>query len=93
MLEKAIEVAVVSHADQTDRNGEAYILHPWRRRLNPPRCLRLGSCRRSRRRTATVIRPTRAALTWQPEVAFVRALATTTVLAGEAMDQTLLKGR
>jgi hypothetical protein len=30
MLEKAIEVAVVSHAGQTDKNGEAYILHPLR---------------------------------------------------------------
>jgi len=30
MLEKAIEVAVVSHAGQTDKYGEAYILHPLR---------------------------------------------------------------
>jgi len=30
MLERAIEVAVVSHAGQTDKNGEAYILHPLR---------------------------------------------------------------
>jgi len=30
MLERAIEVAVVSHAGQTDKNGEAFILHPLR---------------------------------------------------------------
>src|SRR5688500_10666886 len=30
MLERAIEVAVVSHAGQADKNGEAYILHPLR---------------------------------------------------------------
>ena len=30
MLERAIEVAVVAHAGQVDKNGEAYILHPLR---------------------------------------------------------------
>jgi hypothetical protein len=30
MLERAIEVAVVAHASQEDKNGEAYILHPLR---------------------------------------------------------------
>ena len=30
MLERAIEVAVVSHAGQVDKNGEPYILHPLR---------------------------------------------------------------
>jgi hypothetical protein len=30
MLERAIEVAVVCHAGQVDKNGEAYILHPLR---------------------------------------------------------------
>jgi GTP pyrophosphokinase len=30
MPEKAIEVAVVAHAGQADKNGEAYVLHPLR---------------------------------------------------------------
>ncbi len=30
MLERAIETAVVAHAGQVDKNGEAYILHPLR---------------------------------------------------------------
>jgi hypothetical protein len=30
MLERAIEVAVVAHAGQVDKNGETYILHPLR---------------------------------------------------------------
>jgi hypothetical protein len=30
LLERAIEVAVVAHAGQADKNGEAYILHPLR---------------------------------------------------------------
>ena len=30
ILEGAIELAVVSHAGQVDKNGEAYILHPLR---------------------------------------------------------------
>jgi (p)ppGpp synthase/HD superfamily hydrolase len=30
MLERAIEVAVVSHAGQVDKNEEPYILHPLR---------------------------------------------------------------
>jgi (p)ppGpp synthase/HD superfamily hydrolase len=30
MLERAIEVAVVAHSGQVDKNGEAYILHPLR---------------------------------------------------------------
>jgi (p)ppGpp synthase/HD superfamily hydrolase len=30
MLERAIEVAVVAHAGQVDKNGEANILHPLR---------------------------------------------------------------
>jgi (p)ppGpp synthase/HD superfamily hydrolase len=30
MLERAIEVAVIAHAGQVDKNGEAYILHPLR---------------------------------------------------------------
>lgn len=30
VLERAIELAVVSHAGQADKNGEAYILHPLR---------------------------------------------------------------
>ena len=30
MLERAIETAVVSHAGQTDKNGEPYILHALR---------------------------------------------------------------
>jgi hypothetical protein len=30
ILERAIEVAVVAHAGQVDKDGEAYILHPLR---------------------------------------------------------------
>lgn len=30
LLERAIEVALVAHAGQVDKNGEAYILHPLR---------------------------------------------------------------
>ena len=30
MLERAIKVAVVAHAGQVDKNGEAYIWHPLR---------------------------------------------------------------
>jgi (p)ppGpp synthase/HD superfamily hydrolase len=30
MIERAIELAVVSHSGQVDKNGEAYILHPLR---------------------------------------------------------------
>jgi (p)ppGpp synthase/HD superfamily hydrolase len=30
MLERAIKVAVIAHAGQVDKNGEAYILHPLR---------------------------------------------------------------
>ena len=30
MLSKAIEIATIAHAQQEDKNGEAYILHPLR---------------------------------------------------------------